>query len=419
MPEKPAISVTLVDHEFYNLAGAHEIWDAIALQKLQAEGKFDPNAKPPGASSITLTEARPGVGVAVMVIPQRVIDEKIRNQPENNGRRRIYLSVQGFTVATMYGVAPDSLNVQLETAGQPPVTLENKDAEGKPLHTQFRARMSTAGGQQLRGQNDRDDAPVGVYEFRGANPKIVQDGKVPFEFRAKVERGADIDVSDAETASLVELAVFNRKTGKTSDPITVVPDVDRPTFFNVPVAALEGGDFDVHIRSRVDGHFVGLRPTTLQAVVSTQGFAFNLLKSLLILWMLATLVVIIAIFCSTFVSWPIAVVLTLVILLGRWAVNQLGEPATPQQIWTDLTGNKGDVVTTKLFTTTLDKLNKVLQASAKILPDVDQFRVTEDIERGVNIPRQTLLGAAWVLAGFGVPVLALSYLFLKNKEVAP
>ena len=37
----------------------------------------------------------------------------------------------------------------------------------------------------------------------------------------------------------------------------------------------------------------------------------------------------VAIFASTFLSWPIAVVLTLVILLGHWGVAQLGDATAP------------------------------------------------------------------------------------------
>ena len=47
------------------------------------------------------------------------------------------------------------------------------------------------------------------------------------------------------------------------------------------------------------------------------------------LWLLSMLVVIIAVFCSTFLSWPIAVVCTLVILLGHWGVEQLGDASLP------------------------------------------------------------------------------------------
>jgi hypothetical protein len=199
----------------------------------------------------------------------------------------------------------------------------------------------------------------------------------------------------------------------------ITPDSDRPTFFKAPKAGVEGGDFDLYVRSRTDGHYVGLRTNSVAVVASTQSFAFNLVKSLVILWMLSVLVVIISIFCSTFVSWPIAVVLTLVILLGRWCVVQLGDPSSPQQMATDFFGPSANAVGTRVFTDTVGALNKVLNLTAKVLPDVDQFRVTEDIERGVTITPRALLDPLLVILTFGLPMLILAYVFLRKKEVAP
>jgi hypothetical protein len=45
--------------------------------------------------------------------------------------------------------------------------------------------------------------------------------------------------------------------------------------------------------------------------------------------------------------------------------------------------------------------------------------VIEDIERNVSIPAERLEEALGVLLTFGLPLLMLSYLILKNKEVAP
>ena len=78
--------------------------------------------------------------------------------------------------------------------------------------------------------------------------------------------------------------------------------------------------------------WVGLRPakmSSLKLVRNDQGFAWNLIKSLIILWLMSLLVTIISIFCSTFLSWPIAVVLTMVILFGRWGAMQLGDVTDP------------------------------------------------------------------------------------------
>jgi hypothetical protein len=129
--------------------------------------------------------------------------------------------------------------------------------------------------------------------------------------------------------------------------------------------------------------------------------------------------VIVSVFCSTFVSWPIAVVLSLVILLGRWCVTQIGDPASPQQMVTDIFGANANPVSARVFTDTVGALNKLLTITAKVLPDLDQFRVTEDIERGVSISGRSLIDAGMVLLTFGTVLLIFAYLLLRKKEVAP
>ena len=75
--------------------------------------------------------------------------------------------------------------------------------------------------------------------------------------------------------------------------------------------------------------FIGLNTGSVSLISAEHSFAMNLGESLLVLWLLSILVVTIAIFSSTFLSWPIAVILTLVILLGHWGVEQLGDTLNP------------------------------------------------------------------------------------------
>jgi hypothetical protein len=137
------------------------------------------------------------------------------------------------------------------------------------------------------------------------------------------------------------------------------------------------------------------------------------------LWLLSVLVVIISIFSSTFVSWPIAVILSLVLLLGRWCVTQLGTPSSPAQTISELLGTKADPVASRVLTDTMDTLNHLLNVAGRVLPDLDQFRATEDIERGVTIPWHDLFDPLGVLLTFGTLLLILAYIFLRQKEVAP
>jgi hypothetical protein len=73
----------------------------------------------------------------------------------------------------------------------------------------------------------------------------------------------------------------------------------------------------------------------------------------------------------------------------------------------------------RVFTDTLGALNKMLTLTSKVLPDVDKFKVTEEIERGVSISPRTMYDAVGVILMFGVPMLILAYLLLRRKEVAP
>jgi hypothetical protein len=61
----------------------------------------------------------------------------------------------------------------------------------------------------------------------------------------------------------------------------------------------------------------------------------------------------------------------------------------------------------------------LLNALAAVLPDISQYPATEDIERGVSIPWFKLRGSLSESLAFGIPLLLLGYVVLKNKEVAP
>ena len=155
----------------------------------------------------------------------------------------------------------------------------------------------------------------------------------------------------------------------------------------------------------------------------TVPFELNLSKSLLILWLMSVLVTAVAIFCSTFLSWPIAVVLTLVILLGHWGVGQISDSlgsAMGDQVATDLFGaNAGAAARAKVVSQSVNALSTALKAFATVLPDISQYSATEDIERGITIPVVRLRDAATVTFGFGIPLVVLAYVLLRNKEVAP
>jgi hypothetical protein len=71
------------------------------------------------------------------------------------------------------------------------------------------------------------------------------------------------------------------------------------------------------------------------------------------------------------------------------------------------------------MTESLQILTDLLRNGVKVLPDISQFPAFEDVERGVNIEWPKLEGALAQTFGYGIPILLLTYLILKRKEVAP
>jgi len=168
------------------------------------------------------------------------------------------------------------------------------------------------------------------------------------------------------------------------------------------------------------GHTVGFYPQSLQLVRDRQSFGISLIKSLSIIWMMSILVIILGIFCSTFLSWPIAVVLTVLLLLGHWGVEQVADSSGPglgRQIVTDFKFT--DVAISTVVSKGVDSLTHGLNLVSRVLPDTSRFDAMEDIEQGISISSDTLLAAMEVLAGFGISAIVLAYVILRGKEVAP
>jgi hypothetical protein len=295
------------------------------------------------------------------------------------------------------------------------------------------------GGQQLRAGGDAAQVSTGVFAFRDVelgNDASGGGAAVPMELRVPIEGSGD-DLSRAENLTTAIIQVHNLKTGKTTDPIQFPIESNSPAFFTVPAESVAGGDFDVHFRCLGPGHYIlihntahasgsaaasaaGISPA-LQMVVGREPFVWNLTKSLLVMWLLSLLVVIVSIFCSTFVSWPIAVVLTAVILLGHWGAQQIGDSNAPglgAQIGKDLFGVQ-DPGRAKVVSEAVDSLSKLLNTVSKWLPDIAQFSATEDIERGMTVAPRVLKESIKVILMFGVPLTIWAYVFLKRKEVAP
>jgi hypothetical protein len=333
-----------------------------------------------------------------------------------------YVLVEAMTPTITYvvGQMPTVL-AYVTSPGEPPVMIPpapSPDDPSRPADPSFQSHRARY-GMQIRGRAD-GRGPVAAFTFKDVDvPAAGPDGRVIIETRIGIESATDFE-TEANILPRMNLFVHNRGTKRTSPPLQVNVESGRITRTPVPAEFLQGGNFDVYLAGLNEGMWYGVEEGGVNVVRAQRSFAINLAKSLLILWLMAVLVVIVAVFTSTFLSWPIAVVLTVVILLGHWGVSQLGD-ATGSAIGQEVTSGMGldDPTTARIVRTSVGALTAVLNFLSAFLPDVSKFAATEHIERGVAIPAATLRGAGWVLLGYGVPMMLLAYLILRRKEVAP
>jgi hypothetical protein len=348
-----------------------------------------------------------GKPLQIYVLPE-MLDKVV---PPGTQQMELYLAVMGDD---------DQFEYTAETNGFAIFVPETSE-RFMPISDVIFASRSGPFGLQLKGDIKGKDARVAVMQFRDQHLASALNS-YPFELRVGVESaGSDDEIQDAGIKLVLDFV--NRKTGFRHDGIKVFPENNRPSYFDVPAPAVAGGDFDVIVHMR-SGGWLGLRGGTmasLKLVAADEPFVLNLAKSLAVLWLMSLLITIISVFCSTFLSWPIAVLLTVVILFGRWGTEQLGDmqqPGLGRQVVNDMFKGSS-AATSRAVSETVDRMVKTLGIVASVLPDISQFSAMEHMQRGMAMPLNALLAPLWVVLIFGLPLLVLAYVFFKYKEVAP
>ncbi len=399
----PAVSVQVFDPSVNALLGPGEVTPG---------GKPVPLADADGQGQVTVDV--PAAGVV-----------RLRNYPF------VYVALSPATPGVPMWVDDDpahrSVQVIAPVTDGPPVALNpsNPADPSRPAPLTFTGRNGTY-GQQTKG-DPTGTKQVCVYEFRDVRlgRRAGPDAGVPIEMRVGIEKGGDDaneDVGTSVRLSVSEPAAADgtaAAAAPTEVPI-VHPENNRTLYAELPASAVRSGNFDLNVSCLSPDQWVGLRLDSVSVVRGDSTFGLNLFKSMTVLWLLAVLVTAISVFSSTFLSWPTAVVFTLVLLLGRWGLNELGDAASAglgRQFVSDF--GVRDVAVGEAVSGSVELLNKSFKTVAGVLPDISAFSATDDIDRGISIPVGTLWSALLVLIGFGLPLTVAAYVIFKNKEVAP
>ena len=428
---QPSITIQLLDEDYFDLqqgtvmvgaSSADELRDRIIAY--EKAGKIDPMASAALAQlsdPVKLPDGKTAQTAYAWLPPNLAI--QLFNHP------RFLVRVTGASNHVNYiaGDKPVSCFVpqikpkvfDIDSGGATEITAFT-EAGGTRETLNFRGKLGVHFDQEMSGGADAPDE-MAEFTFANAPPTQLVDGQIPFQLMAQVDRSNSDIESGREDATRVDVTVIDDATKKiTRLPQPVFIESRLPTFFSIPADSVTTGNFRLLFHCENSEQTIGLFPNSLLLVASHEIFELNLLKSLSIIWMMTILVIVLAVFSSTFLSWPIAVVLTVLLLLGHWGVEQVADSAGPglgRQIVNDFKFT--DAAISKVFSTSVDSLTHGLKVLSNVLPDTSQFDAIEDIEQGMSISGDKILGALTVLGGFGVSAVVLAYVILREKEVAP
>jgi hypothetical protein len=245
------------------------------------------------------------------------------------------------------------------------------------------------------------------------------DEPVPIEMRFGVERTGDTDLAD--TDAVLEVIARNPGTGQRFAPQFLYPESTRPVFFSVPPQAVSAaGELDLIVSNTTVGQVIGVSRDGAAVIADRQPFVWNLLKGFAALWLMCVLASAAGVCASTFVSWPIAVVLTVLVLTGKWAIDSVRDVLRPgfgSTVAQDLYGDQSGAGS-EATAAAVEGLRQTMFVLATLLPDLNAFAVDSFVERGQSVPWSKLGSATMMSLLFALPLAMLAYVILRNKEVA-
>lgn len=281
-------------------------------------------------------------------------------------------------------------------------------------------RVAYSGIFPLYGNNPGQPAEQITYTFDKLGQVALPEGELIFQLDlTRMEKG-----SPSTYPSHVLVTVYNPSLQKAmQDPethdqeIKAYPSTRHGSYIHVPREFAVGDRLEIRIRTAHPDDVFQVTSQTVRLMGSPTPFALNLGKSLLICFAQATIAAALGLMASVFLSWPVALLLTLVLLVaGKLLVFVRGMVEHNSQIFVVREGQERSVqIASELGNTLIDTFSRILQ---HVIPDFARYDPAAYIGQGLNIPMLSILGDLGYALLCVVPIIALGYSILHFREVA-
>jgi hypothetical protein len=198
------------------------------------------------------------------------------------------------------------------------------------------------------------------------------------------------------------------------------------------ILAGSDGSLQVQIRCLTQSQYLGMAESDLYLLSSSGNFGFNYMKGLFGVWLQAMVLTAIGVFAGTFLSWPVALLMTIFFfiagqlafaflvdisrqaVLGGGPFESLIRIIAHDNQMSDLTPTAG-VVLAK----TLDSLaTPVMSMLVYLVPNFGALDVSNSVADGFMVSWRVIITNTLLAIGYALPFSFAGYLILKNREVA-
>ncbi|GAX62329.1 hypothetical protein SCALIN_C29_0113 [Candidatus Scalindua japonica] len=198
---------------------------------------------------------------------------------------------------------------------------------------------------------------------------------------------------------------------------------NKPFYLRLNGKSLDGsGELTIVVSPRNSGDYLGMREGSLRIFWGGKSFGYNYMKGLILIAIQFFLMMIIAVFGSTFLSLPVNILFCLFVFFCGNITDFMRDISTVINVFEISEHEYGISKVIRKSNIFLIYLNNIIKNPilllSYILPDFRYFSVEKYFIDGINIPFKK------IFMGFGYAVLytivcfPLSFIVFKKKEVA-
>lgn len=280
--------------------------------------------------------------------------------------------------------------------------------------------------RQLQNEGKSQEAAAFQQQAEGLHSR-----DIPLEMTFNVYRTTKGELGEAVRASLVITNPF----ADTTPHRDLFPVHEYYTIRRAfPARMLVGsrGWLNIDVQCVTPSQYLGMAEDDLYVLADLGSFEWNFIRGLVGLWLQANVLIAVGLFAGTFLSWPVALLLTLAFYLaGQVAVGFLQQFAYGQVAGGGPFESLIRLVTHANQVNDLDPTLGVVVAKAfdqvvmpfmsrlpYLIPNLSALDVSNRVAAGFAVSNITLLSQFLLGLGYALPFTVAAYYILKNREVA-